>query len=280
MATITTAPGRAGHGQLAVGLRMVGNETSKGLRVLWVHKLPLALQLAIMTAYYWAIQFFIGGGRLVDRLLALTLAGYLAYVIGYIALLRMAAGVLEELYTGTLEQSLLSPLRPWVASTGRLAAALAEGLVTAAVVAAFYLAVFAALDVQLTFRWAAVVPLAATLVDIAGFALLIGGLALVVNSIGAIIHVIQSVIMFLNGAFIPVFVFPGWLERTAKIFVPTTLGIDATRRILVAGEPLRQVWSDGTLPWALFHAAVLLVGGAMVYQAAIRRGLREGRLGA
>ncbi len=277
MATTTTAPGRPL--QMAVGLRMVGNETGKGLRVLWVHKLPLTLQLAIMTANYWMIQFFIGGGRLVDRLLALTLAGYLAYVTSYIALLRMAAGVLEELYTGTLEHSLLSPLRPWVASTGRLAAALAEGLVTAAVVATFYLAIFGVLDAKLTFRWAALAPLAATLVDIAGFALLIGGLALVVNSIGAIIHVIQSVIMFLNGAFIPVFVFPGWLEHTAKILVPTTLGIDATRKLLVAGEPLRQVWSDGTLPWAMVHAALLLLIGAAVYQAAIRRGLREGRLG-
>jgi ABC-2 type transport system permease protein len=265
--------------QLAAGLRMLGNETSKGLRVMWVHKLPLVLQLAIMTATYWMIQFFIGGGRLVDRLLALTLAAYLAYVISYIALLRMAAGVLEEMYTGTLEQSLLSPLRPWVASTGRLAAALAEGLVTAAVVAAFYLAIFAVLGVEMTFRWAALVPMAIILVDIAGFAMFIGGLALVVNSIGAIIHVIQGVIMFLNGAFIPVFVFPAWLERTAKIAVPTTGGIDATRRILIAGEPLRQVWSDGTLPWGLVHATVLLLVGWAVYQAAIRRGLREGRLG-
>jgi ABC-2 type transport system permease protein len=117
MATTATAPGRAGR--IAAGLRILGNETGKGLRVMWVHKLPLGLQLAIMTANYWIIQFFIGGGRFVDRLLALTLAGDLAYVVSYIALLRMAAGVLEEMYTGTLEQSLLSPLRPWVASTGR-----------------------------------------------------------------------------------------------------------------------------------------------------------------
>jgi hypothetical protein len=71
----------------------------------------------------------------------------------------------------------------------------------------------------------------------------------------------------------------GRLERTSKIVVPTTLGIDTTRKLLVAGEPLRQVWSDGTLPWALLHAALLLLLGAVVYQAAIRRGLREGRLG-
>jgi ABC-2 type transport system permease protein len=267
-------------GGIAAGLRMLGNETGKGLRVMWVHKLPLALQLAVMAANYWAIQFFIGGGRFVDRLLALTLAGYLAYVVSYIALLRMAAGVLEEMYTGTLEQSLLSPLRPWVASTGRLAAALAEGLLTAAAVALVYLAIFAALQVHLPFRWAALVPLAATLVDLAGFALLIGGLALVVNSIGAVIHVIQGIILFLNGALIPVVAFPAWLQAAAKVAVPTTLGIDATRKLLLAGQPLGQVWSDGTLPWALAHATGMLLLGWTAYQAAIRRGLREGRLGA
>jgi len=66
-------------------VRIVGNETGKGLRVMWVHKVPLALQLTLMAANYWAIQFFIGGGRFVPGLLAMTLAGYLAYVVSYIA---------------------------------------------------------------------------------------------------------------------------------------------------------------------------------------------------
>jgi ABC-2 type transport system permease protein len=265
----------------AFGLRMLGNEIDKGLRVMWVHKAPLVLQTAGMLAFYWVIQLFIGGGRLVPEVLAMTFVAYLAYMVGNIALLRMAGGVLEEMYTGTLEQSLLSPLRPWVASTGRLAAALVEGLITAAIVTAFYLALFIlVLDVELTWRWSAVIPLAMTVAEIAGFALFIGGVALVVNSIGAIVHVLQGIVMFFNGAFIPVFVFPTWLALTSKIFVPTTLGMDATRQLLTGGESLGRVWSDGTLPWGLLHAGVLLLLGWIVYQAAIRRGLREGRLGA
>ena len=279
--TATTAAAPTGAGAIGAGVRMLGNETSKGLRVMWVHKTPLVLQTAYMIAFYWVLQFFVGGGRFVPELLAMTFLAYLAYIVSYIALLRMAGGVLEEMYTGTLEQSLLSPLRPWVACTGRLAAALVEGLITAAIVTAFYLALFfLALDVELTWRWSALVPLAITVAEIAGFALFIGGVALIVNSIGAIIHVIQGIIMLLNGALVPVFVFPDWLAVASKILVPTTLGMDATRKILTGGESLGQVWSDGTLPWALLHAAVLLLLGWTVYQAAIRRGLREGRLGA
>lgn len=264
-----------------LGLRMLGNETGKALRVMWAHKAPLALGLAYVAMLYWVMQVFIGGGRLVGEVLAMTFVAFIGYVVLYIASLRMVGGVLEEMYTGTLEQSLLSPLRPWVASTGRLAAALVEGLVIAAVVAGFNLVVLLAVQgVELRFQWSALVPLAVTLVDIAGFVLLLGAIALVINSIGAIIHVVQNVILMLNGAFIPVFVFPDWLQIASKIFIPTTLGLDGTRQVLVAGVPLDQVWSNGTLPWAVVHAAVLLVLGWAAYQAAIRRGLREGRLGA
>lgn len=264
-----------------LGLRMLGNETTKGLRVMWVHKAPLALGLAYTAMTYWVMQVFIGGGRLVGEVLAVTSVAFLGFVVLYIASLRMVGGVLEEMYTGTLEQSLLSPLRPWVASTGRLAAALIEGLVIAAVVGGLNTVILLAVqDVELTFQWSALVPLAVTLADIAGFVLLFGAIALVINSIGAIIHVVQNVILMLNGAFIPVFVFPGWLELTSKIVIPTTLGLDGARQILIDGAQLAQVWSNGTLPLAIVHAAVLLIAGWVAYQAAIRRGLRDGGLGA
>ncbi|WP_219419326.1 ABC transporter permease [Pseudonocardia nigra] len=265
----------------AIALRLLGNETAKGVRVMWAHKAPLTLGLAYMAMLYWVIQVFIGGGRLVGDVLAMTSVAFLGWVVLYIASLRMVAGVLEEMYTGTLEQSLLSPLRPWVASTGRLAAALVEGLLIAAVVAVLNLIILLAVQgVELAFRLSALIPLGITLLDIAGFVLLFGGIALVVNSIGAIIHVVQNVIMMLNGAFIPVFVFPDWLELAAKILIPTTLGLDATRQILVTGAPFHQIWLNGTLLWAVVHAVALLILGWVVYQGAIRRGLREGRLGA
>jgi ABC-2 type transport system permease protein len=246
---------------------------------MWVHKGPLVTTLALMSVQAWGFWLFIGGGSFVNELLAMTFTGYLAYVVAYIALLRMVAGLLEDMFTGTLEQSLLSPLRPWVQSTGRLAAAMVEALLTAAFVAITFLVIFAGMGVDLTLRWSALIPIAVTIADIAGFAMLIGGIALVVNSIGSIVHVIQGFILFLNGGFIPIFVFPEWLETATK-FVPTALGVDATRRLTTTTDTLGDVWADGILPLAIVHAAALLILGWTFYQAAIRRGLREGRLGA
>ena len=259
----------------AAAARMLGNETAKGLRLMWAHRVTLAPQLLVMGVMYLLFQLVIGGGRLVPALLPVTLSAFLAYVVGYVALLKMAAGLLEEVNAGTLEQAHLSPLRPWVLALGRLGAALVEALLTALIVGAV---LALALGIHLPFRPAALVPLVTTLADVAGFALLIAGLALVVTSIGAIIHVIQNMIMLLNGALIPVAAYPPGLQLAAKL-VPTTLGMDTTRRILFGHEALAGVWADHSLQWALLHAAVMLLAGWGVYQAAIRRGLRDGRLG-
>lgn len=271
-ATAVRPVGRLG---LPAGLRIVGNETVKAMQVMWSHKATLVPQLGFIAVMFWVIQFFIGGGRVIDQLIVLTLFGFWAYVVGYLALLRMAAGVLEEKFTGTLEQSLLGPLRPAVVSIGRLIAVVTEGLVTALVASGVTILVF---TVAVPFRPAALIPALLTLVDLAGFALLIGGLALVVNSIGSIIHVIQSVLMMINGTFIPIYVFPDWLETLVKV-APSTLGVDVIRRLLFAGESLGDVWSGGQLPLTILHAAGMFALGWAVYQGAIRRGLRDGRLG-
>lgn len=275
MTAAVIAPVPTGVFRFLAGMRMLANETLKGLQVMWSHKALIVPQFLLMVAIYWAIQFFLGGGRIVSGLVGLTLVGYWAYVVGYLALLRMAAGVLEERFAGTLEQSLLSPLRPWVLSMGRLGAATVEGALTGLIVTGFTALIF---TVHMSFSGGALIPILLTLLDLGGFALLIGGLALVIGSIGSIVHVLQNVILLINGAFIPIYVFPNWLQVVAKI-VPSTLGIDATRRMLFANETLGGIWSDGSLPLAIVHAGLMLVLGWIVFQGAIRRGLRDGRLG-
>jgi ABC-2 type transport system permease protein len=256
-------------------LRMLGNEVTKGLRILAAHKATLLPQFAILVLMYLMFQLILGGGRLVDELLPVTLFAYSVYVISYVALLKMVAGLMEEVNAGTLEQAHLSPLRPGVLSLGRLAVVLIEGIASALIVGGVFVL---ALGIDVPLRPAALIPLLLTLADIAGFALLIAGVALVVNSIGAIVHVINSVVMMLNGSLVPIAVFPPGLELVAKI-MPTTLGIDATRKALFDAQPLNALVADGSLAWAALHAAVLLLVGWTVYQRAVSTGLRDGRLG-
>lgn len=255
--------------------RMVGNETAKGLRILAAQKATLVPQLVILAVMYLMFQLVLGGGTLVAELLPATLFAYTIYVVNYVALLKMVAGLMEEVNAGTLEQAHLSPLRPWLLAVGRLGAVLIEGLGSALVVGGVFVLV---LDIDVPPRLSALVPLLITLADIAGFALLLGGVALIVSSIGAIVHVINSVVMMINGSLVPIAALPAGLELVAK-FVPTTLGIDATRKALFDEASLSTLWADGTLGWAALHAAVLVLVGWAVYQRAVSIGLRDGRLG-
>ena len=255
--------------------RMLGNETLKGLLKLRASWGTLVPELAVLVVFYLMLQFLLGDGRLVPALYAPTLIGFASYGLAYIVTLRMVAGTLEEMNAGTLEQLHLSPLPSWVLSLGRLGAAVIEA---GGLVALVSLALILVLGIHFTYRPDALVPVGLIIVDVAGFGLLLGALAIRVNSIGAILHVLQGMIVFLNGAFIPVGVFPSWLQLVARI-APTTLGVEVSRKVLLQGGSLRSAWSDGSLIWLFVHSAAMLIAGAALYQMAIRRGLREGRLG-
>ncbi len=256
--------------------RMVAGETAKHLSVLWRRRATFAVELAVMAVFYLAVQWIIGGGRFVDELLPATMLGFYFYVVAYLLLVKVVTGLLEEMNTGTLEQIHLSPLPPWLLSAGLIIAVMIEGVLVATVVSAVLVV---ALGVDFAgLKWDALVPAVLTALDVAGFALLVGGIALTVASIGAINHVLYGIIGMLNGSYVPVFAYPDWLQLMAKL-LPSTLGIDVMRRIVIDDGTLVSTWSDGSLPWLLLHTAVMLVAGWTVYQWQVRRGLRDGRLG-
>jgi ABC-2 type transport system permease protein len=254
---------------------MLGNETAKGLLVTLANWGTLVPALAVLVVYYIFIQFFIGNGRMVQPLYAPTLLGFASYGLAYIVSLKMVSGTLEEMNAGTLEQLHLSPLPAWTLSLGRLAAAVIEGVGLTAVVSVGLILV---LGIRFTYRLDAVVPVALTVVDVAGFGLLLGAVAIRVASIGAILHVLQSIVLFLNGAFVPVYLFPSWLQLVSRL-LPTTLGVEVSRKILLQGWSLAAVWSDGSLIWLLVHSTAMLTLGAVAYQRSIGGALRDGKLG-
>ncbi len=255
--------------------RMIANEAGKGLRLLWAYRATLIPSLLSMTIMYLVFQYFVGGGSIVDALVADTAPALFAYVVVYLTTMRLVAGILEERNAGTLEQVHLSPLPGWQLAIGRLAAALVEALVVAAVVS---VVVLVAVGVDYPLRPAALVPLGLTVAGAAGFALAIAAVSFTYPGIGALVHIIQMAVMSVNGTIAPPELFPRGLEIMANL-APTTLGIGATRKLLVDGDGLSDVWASGALGWLVLHSAVLIVAGWVAYQWQVRRALRDGRLG-
>ena len=208
-------------------------------------------------------------------MVARTAPGLFAYVITFVANLRLVAGILEERNSGTLEQAHLSPLTAWQLAVGRLAAVMIEAVAVAAVAVAAVLVVRA---VEVTLSWGVLVPLGLTVAGLAAFALLLGAASFTFPGIGAVVHVVGGIVLLLNGTIVPPELFPRWLEVLANL-VPSTLGVSAARGMLLDGQSLGGLWQAGTLGWLLLHTAALAALAVAAYQLQVRRALRDGRLG-
>ena len=254
--------------------RAMLNETQKSLWLLWGRRIVVLLEILSFIAFYPFLQFVIGNGTIQRALVLPTLLPFLAVPLLYLAILKLVSDLLEEVNSGTFEQMHLSPFSPAALLVGRLLAVFLEGALIAVVIG---VGMSWGLRISIPLRPAGLLPAALTLIDIAGFALLLGGLALALPQIGAIAHLFSGLILLLNGTFFPLEWFPGWVQTLAR-FLPTTLGVQAMRQVVLQGQPLGSVWADGTLPWLLIHAALLAVLGWLVFLLNDRRARRLGTL--
>jgi ABC-type multidrug transport system permease subunit len=259
---------------IVAATRAVLGETQKGLWLLWGHRTIVLLEIISLVAFYPFLQFVIGNGTINRALVPPTLLAFLTLPILYLAILKLVGDLLEEVNSGTFEQMHLSPFSPTSLLVGRLAALLLEGVVIAVVAGVLMTWL---LGVSIPLRSAGLLPAALTMIDIAGFALLIGGLALALPQIGAIAHLFSGLIFILNGTLIPLEWYPTWVQTLAR-FLPSTLGIEVARRVVLQGQSLGAVWADGTLPWLLIHTAGLFILGWLVFLLNDRRAMRRGTL--
>jgi ABC-2 type transport system permease protein len=258
----------------AARARLVANEAAKGLRLAWRRRAMVVVAIAMNLLTYLGISLFIGGGRLVEELMVLTLPALLAMMVAAGAAVQGSGGIAEEINGGTLEQSQLGPAPPQLQVLGRIVALAVEAIAAAAVVGAVFVLV---LDLPYEFHRAVPVPAVLTLADALGYALVVTALTVRVASIGAITHVFNMVIMVFGGMIVPITLLPDAVANVAR-FVPIALGVEATNATL-AGASLSAVWADGTLPWLVVHTVVSCALGVTAYVVNIRRALREGALG-
>jgi len=268
-----TALAPAAASSAALHVRLVTNETLKGLQLAWRRRSLLVTFVVAHGITFLGIRLLIGGGHIVTPLLATTLPALLAYAVAQTAAMQGSGGIAEEINAGTLAQSQLTPASPERQVLGRLVALAVEGLAAAMPLGLVFVLGY---GVHYHLRPDVLVPAVLTVADGLGYALLIIALTVRVVSIGAITHVFGMVIQFFGGAFVPVAVFPHALLTVVR-FAPTTLGVQALNTTL-AGRGLSAAWADGSLPWLLVHTAASLALGWALFARNIARARREGGL--
>ena len=251
------------------------NEVRKELIITWNYRANTAIELLTLVFVFVFISYFAGGGELDSEMLPGSLLGFLLWFYAAFAISSMSSGITGDASIGTLEQLYMSPMPTWLVFVGRVIATFVKGTV---MVALLGIVLAMVLPVTLPLELAALPPFALTMVGLFGFGYAIGGLTLVFKQIGSVNNLLTNVLLFLNGALLPVHHFPPWLE-TVAVFLPTTQGIIVLRKVVVDGASLIAVWEDGSMVFLAVQSVLYLAVGWALFNVGERVAKRRGTLG-
>ena len=201
--------------------------------------------------------------------------GYVIWFYARIAIIHTSSDMMAEAASGTLEQMYMSPVPAEFLLLARLCALFVS---TTLLVFVPSLGMILLLGIHFPLRFEGLFVFALTLSGLFGFTLFLTGAALIFKQIDALADLIQNLLLFLTGSFIPVTIFPHWLEYFART-LPTTQGSIVLRDVVLKGQSLLAAWSNGSLIWLTLNSALYLAGGWLVFKLCEHTARKQGSLG-
>jgi ABC-2 type transport system permease protein len=190
-----------------------------------------------------------------------------------VSLFGFAQQVRESQTTGTLEATLVSPVR---LSVILMLSSLWNYFMSAVRFLLYMLAGavlgmrFDAVDLR-----SALVIFALTLICFLGVGMLWAGIVLLIKRGEALMTILATLVLLLSGVLFPTKLLPYWLQRLAEL-IPLTAALNGMRLALLKGA------SPGELAPILIRmtvfAAVLMTTGILSFNLAVRMGRRRGSL--
>lgn len=256
-------------------LKIMLNETYKGLLIAWNYKFETFLQMVMMGVVFIGIGFIIGGGKLSTEQLTYTLVGYSIWLYSSIVISSMCRDLLGEAQAGTLEQLFMSPVSVSLILIGRSFSTLITATIN---ILLFMIVILWGLKINISVPWQAFIIFALTMAGLFGFGFVIAGATLVFKRVGELAGLTANALLFLNGSMLPVEQFPKWLALFSKT-LPTTQGIILLRNTLLDMKPLYDLWQDGSLLYLCSQSIIYFFGGLLVFIWCVRRAKVQGTLG-
>jgi ABC-2 type transport system permease protein len=187
----------------------------------------------------------------------------------------VAEQIAWERWEGTLEYTMMAPVRRASQLLGSTLFAILYGLVHTAVVLTA-LVLFFGLDLsEADFMAAAVFMLVGSL-SVIGIGMMAAILPLIYVERGAqMTFVLQSLLLLISGVYYSIEILPAWMQTLAR-FSPFTYILEGVRQALIEGKPITELLH---LLWPLVvMAAVFIPLGLWVFGRAERYAKRTGRL--
>jgi ABC-2 type transport system permease protein len=219
---------------------------------------------------------FIGADQGSPRLILLLMVGaifwnYLSVVFSWIA-----ETIAVERWEGTLEYTMMAPVRRWTQLFGSVLYAMVYGLVHTAVILVVLVLFFPQLDVTGANPLTVVAFMLLGSFSFIGIGMIAAILPLLYVERGAqMTFVLQSCLLLVSGVYYSVDVLPGWMQVLSHLS-PATYVLDGVRKGLIEGAPVTALLGD---VWPLIvMGAFFIPFGLWAFGKAERYAKRTGKL--
>ena len=218
----------------------------------------------------------IGADQGSPRLILLLMVGaifwnYLSVVFSWIA-----ETISVERWEGTLEYTMMAPIRRWSQLLGSVLYAMVYGLIHTAAILVVLVLFFPQLDVHGANPITVVAFMLLGSFSFIGIGMIAAILPLLYVERGAqMTFVLQSCLLLVSGVYYSIDVLPGWMQVFSHIS-PATYVLDGVRKGLIDGAPVTALLGD---VWPLIvMGAFLIPFGLWAFGRAERYAKRTGKL--
>jgi len=218
----------------------------------------------------------IGADQGSPRLLLLLMVGaifwnYLSVVFSWIA-----ETISVERWEGTLEYTMMAPIRRWSQLFGSVVYAMLYGLIHTAVILVVLVLFFPQLDFTGANPLTVVAFMLLGSFSFVGIGMIAAILPLLYVERGAqMTFVLQSCLLLVSGVYYSIDILPGWMQVLSHVS-PATYVLDGVRKGLIDGAPVTALLGD-VWPLAVM-GAVLIPFGLWAFGRAERYAKRTGKL--
>ncbi len=197
-----------------------------------------------------------GSSRLVlSLMIGAIFWNYLSVVFGWIA-----ETIAVERWEGTLEYTMMAPIRRSARLVGQVAYAMVYGLIHTAVILVVLVLFFREVDLSRANATTAAAFMVLGSFSFVGIGILAAILPLLYVERGAqMTFVVQSGLLLVSGVYYPIDILPGWMQVLAHLS-PATYVLDGVRAALLEGTGPAQLGRD---VWPLIVLGVTLVPFAL-----------------
>lgn len=239
--------------------------------------------LAYSTCNALAVTFIASGAETVTgqqnidvaRFTLFLLLGTLVWHFLSIIFDAVSEVIAWERWEGTIEYTLMAPVRRWVHLVGQSMFAVFYSLLTTTVMG-IAMTLFFEIDLSKANLLGALLVLVSGSASLIGLGIVASVLPLLYPERGAqMTHIIQAFFLLTSGVYYPITVLPAWMQKVAQVS-PVTYVLDGIRAAVMDGTGTLDLWRYIVPLFAL--ALVTLPIGIWVFVQAERYAKRTGKL--